>query len=67
MNTRELANVSIPAHQVLVQKLIKAAQRKMTREEIFEQEVSYVYGNLPSGSKLTKDEIRKYLLDRRGE
>ena len=66
MNARDLANTATPAHEALVEKLVRAAKRKMTSDEIFEQEVSYVYGNMPSRSDLTKDDVRKYLLERRG-
>ena len=39
--------------------LKQAAQRPMTPEEIFEQGVSWVYGQLPEGDTRTKDEIRE--------
>ena len=35
--------------------------RPMTPEEHFEQRVSFVYGQLPRSSTITKDEVREVL------
>lgn len=45
----------------------RARQHKMTPQEVFEQRVSWVYGEhaLGGGTK-TKDEIRQMLLDMQG-
>ena len=67
MDARELAKVAKPTHEDLVRRLVEAVQRKMTAEEIFEQEVSWAYGNMPSDSKLTREDVREHLLRRRGE
>lgn len=68
MSERILATTAVASgHEKLLGELRRAAKRKMSSQEIFEQEVSYVYGNMPSGSKLTKDDVRQYLRARRGE
>lgn len=67
MNERILSSTEPSGHEKLLGELSSAAKRKMNSEEIFEQEVSYVYGNMSSGSKLTKDDVRQYLRARRGE
>lgn len=38
----------------------------MTPEEIFEQQVSFVYGNLSFSSTITKDEVRARLMQHHG-
>lgn len=40
-----------------VKKLEKAAKREMTAEEISRQRISFVYGNLPTGSSMTRDQV----------
>ena len=67
MSERILSSTEPSGHEKLLGELSSAAKRKMNSEEIFEQEVSYVYGNMSSGSKLTKDDVRQYLRARRGE
>jgi len=39
----------------------RARQIKMSPEDWFEQRVSFVYGQLPHDSKITKDEVRAML------
>lgn len=56
-----------PEHNRLIEKLEQAAGQKLSKEEIFEQEVSFVYGNLPSTRTLTREQVRAHLLERRGE
>lgn len=41
--------------------LDSAKGREMTPAERFEQKVSWVYGNLPEESTVTKDEVRQRL------
>lgn len=50
-----------PDRPELNELLRKAAQYKMTPEERFEQRVSFVYGQLPFESKVTKEEVRENL------
>jgi len=45
----------------LIKKLKEAAKIKMTKEEINEQRVSWVYGNLSKGNNMTEDEVRELL------
>ena len=56
-----------PEHNRLIEKLERAAGQKLSKEEIFEQEVSFVYGNLPPTRTLTREQVRAHLLERRGE
>ena len=67
MDEQVLANAATSRHKKLVEELSSAANKRMTRQEIFEQEVSYVYGNMPFGNRLTKDDVRRYLRNRRGD
>lgn len=41
--------------------LKRAAKHKMTREEVNEQRISFVYGMLPANNKTTRDEVRRHL------
>jgi hypothetical protein len=45
----------------LLQRLQDATGRPMTTDQWFEQCVSFVYGNLPYRSTLTKEDVRKIL------
>ena len=38
----------------------------MTKEQVFKQKVSFVYGNLPFSRSETKEQVEKHLLERRG-
>ncbi len=52
--------------QKLLARLREAAARPMSKEERDEQCVSFVYGNLPFRSTMTKDEVRDVLRKGRG-
>ena len=41
----------------LIERLRKAASREMTADEIHAQKVSWVYGQLPHDSEITKDQV----------
>ena len=50
-----------PSREDLDALLKKIVATKMTPEEIFEQKVSWVYGQLPKGNTRTKDQVREQL------
>lgn len=41
----------------LLERLQKAARHEMTVDELRRQRVSFVYGNLPEGSPMTRNEV----------
>ena len=43
--------------------LRESAAKPMTPEERFEQKVSWVYGMLPHDTPLTKEDVRRHLLE----
>ena len=43
----------------LIEALRAAARRTMTPEEIFEQRVSWVYGQLPHDDPRTREQVRE--------
>lgn len=45
----------------LARLLLASKDYVMTTEEAFEQRVSFVYGQLPDESPLTKEQVREYL------
>jgi len=45
----------------LIERLRLAAQHKMTADEVRRQRVSFVYGNLPENSTLTRDQVASAL------
>lgn len=55
---------TISAHPDLVEQLKAAAGRPMSEVERFEQQVSWVYGQLGSHSTLSKDDVRRMLRER---
>ena len=46
--------------------LIRSKSAPMTAEEIFEQKVSYIYGMMPRSSTVTKEQIRRQILESEG-
>ena len=53
-------------HARLTERLREVAGRKLSAEEILEQTVSWIYGNMPDDSSVTKEQVRQSLLERRG-
>ena len=52
--------------QTLLDALQHAASRKMTAEEIFEQQVSFVYGSLDDKSGVSRDQVLQVLMEHEG-
>lgn len=50
----------------LEQRFRRAATTPMTKEEVRRQRISFVYGNLPQSSTLTREEVEKLLDAREG-
>jgi len=59
MAERKSALRRAPDRPELRQKLEDARSVIMTEEQLQEQRVSFVYGNAPEGSKITKESARK--------
>ena len=53
--------------EAAIERLKQAAKRRMTREEIMEQRISWVYGNMARKSELTRDEVERLVRARDGE
>lgn len=47
--------------QALLQRLEAAAHREVGREELLRQRVSFIYGNLPEESTITRHQIEERL------
>lgn len=43
----------------LLKRLSKAASEPVTKDEIAKQRVSFVYGNLPTNSTITRERVAK--------
>ena len=59
MAERKSALRRAPDRPELRMKLERAKSIVMTEEQLREQRVSFVYGNAPQGSKITKDSARR--------
>jgi hypothetical protein len=57
---------SIYTDPELLERLRLAAQRPMTREEVREQKISWVLGNLPFDSAVTRDEVEAAIVRHEG-
>lgn len=55
-----------PEHARLAERLREVAGRKLSADEILEQTVSWIYGNMPDDSSVTREQVRQSLLERRG-
>ena len=53
--------------EAAIERLKQAAKRRMTREEILEQIISWVYGNMGRKSGLTRDEVERLVRAQEGE
>lgn len=51
----------------LLERLSRAAKHEMTAEEIRRQRLSFVYGNLPQDSTLTRNQVAAALARMEGE
>lgn len=51
----------------LIQRLEAAATAPKTKEELVSQRVSFVYGNLPADSTITRDRVAERIKQREGE
>ena len=54
-------------HRRALELFKKAQGTTMTGRELFEQKVSFVYGNLPDRSDLSKDQVREILRRQMGD
>ncbi|MEN5113437.1 hypothetical protein ABE453_05400 [Brevundimonas diminuta] len=53
--------------QALLERLKVAASQKMSREEVMRQRLSFVYGNLPTDSAMTRPQVSEALARLEGE
>lgn len=53
--------------QALLERLKAAASHKMSREEVMRQRLSFVYGNMPIDSEMTRPQVREALARLEGE
>lgn len=51
----------------LIVLLENAAGQKLTKEEIFQQKASFVYGSLSSSSTITREQVITHLREHDGE
>jgi len=47
----------------LLERLKESARQGVSREERAKQRVSFVYGNLPYGSKISREDVERQLLE----
>ncbi|MBZ9818649.1 hypothetical protein [Mesorhizobium sp. CA4] len=59
MAERKSALKRAPARPELNEKLEKAKKQVITEEQLQEQRASFVYGNAPKGSRITKESAIK--------
>ena len=53
--------------EAAIARLKQVAGRSMTRQALLEQRISWVYGNLPSKSTITREEVASLVRAREGE
>jgi hypothetical protein len=59
MAERKSALIRAPERPELQQLLERAKTVTLTEEQLLEQRVSFVYGNAPHGSRITKESARR--------
>ncbi len=50
----------------LIERLRESASKPVTKEELARQRVSFVYGNLPSDSAITRDRVARKIKENEG-
>jgi hypothetical protein len=59
---------SLRSRADLLAKVLKASAHKLTREDILEQKVSFVYGSIDSkNNSLTREQVRDLIMSHEGE
>ena len=53
--------------ETVLERLKQAAGRPMTKNELLAQRISWVYGNLPSNSTITREEVANRIRARERE
>jgi len=53
--------------ETLLKRLRESARKPLTKAQIAEQRISWVYGNLPNDSTLTRDEVARIIKTHEGE
>ena len=55
--------VEIRTDEALLRALTESSPRKPTAEEALEQRVSFVYGSMKSDSDLTREQVKKIIVE----
>ncbi len=55
-----------PREEALTKKLKESASKPMTKAEKREQRISWVYGNLPFRSKLSREDVARMIDEKEG-
>lgn len=50
----------------LIAEMKSVAGRKLTADEVLDQTVSWIYGNMPDDSGVSREQVRKLVLEGRG-
>lgn len=59
--------ISVKSDSNLLEKLYHAAHRALSKEELHQQRVSFIYGNLPKDSTITRDQVEQAIARFEGE
>lgn len=58
--------LSLKTSQAVLESVQRAASRKLSPHEALEQRVSFVYGTMDSKSNVTREEVRKLIIEQQG-
>lgn len=56
----------LQTEKTLIKRLKESTKRPITKEELAEQRVSFVYGNLPGKSTITRERVAKRIKNNEG-
>lgn len=62
----DTAFLGLKTDPALLNKLKGAAARKSSQDEIFEQRVSFVFGSMKENSGVTRERVRRVILEQDG-
>lgn len=64
---RKMVDFAPKTDESLLRRLDEAAKAGLTKAEVYQQRVSFVFGNLPNDSTLTRQQVAEELAKAEGE
>jgi len=57
---------TLKTDDALIRRLEQSVKKQLTKEELEQQRISFVYGNLPNKSTITRDRVARKIKENEG-